>query len=272
MRITTSPKPCIGLIIFISFLLLTSVESVAQNEVAIGSGTTKSNAILWLNGNGSQGLILPMVTNKSAVITPDKGMVVYDDSDNKVWYRSNSAWVEVGSGTGASTANLNLLLQGNQLQLRDGTTVLNSANIASGTQANGSFLVFNGGSWQYATLSGDVTGANGALQVNGLKGKTIATLPATTQALVYDPSANSGAGGWSFQALTTGATVPILTNGQLITGNGTTNTATTITGDATLFRRHANNQQQCDYHHKDQRECYRRNEACRQCSYYSKNQ
>ena len=234
MRITTSSKPCIGLIIFISFLLLTSFEAAAQNEVAIGSGTTKSNAILWLNGNGSQGLILPVVTNKSTVSNPDKGMVVYDDSDNKVWYRSNSAWVEVGSGTGASTANLNLLLQGNQLQLRDGTTVQSTVNIAGGTQSNGAFLVFTGGSWQYATLSGDVTGANAALQVNGIKGKTITTLPATAQALVYDPTANGGAGGWVFQALTTGTTVPTLNNGQLLTGNGTTNSATTITGDATL--------------------------------------
>ena len=177
---------------------------------------------------------MPVVTNKSAVTNPDKGMVVYDNSDNKVWYRSNSGWVEVGSGTGASTANLNLLLQGNQLQLRDGSTVQSTVNIAGGTQSNGAFLVFTGGSWQYATLSGDVTGANGALQVNGIKGKTMATLPATTQALVYDPSANAGAGGWSFQALTTGATIPTLNNGQLLTGNGTTNTATTITGDATL--------------------------------------
>ena len=229
----TNPKTHKGLIALFLMALLFSFEAVAQNEVAIGSATTKSNAILWLNGNGSQGLILPVVTNKSAVSNPDKGMVVYDDSDNKVWYRSNSAWVEVGSGTGATTTNLNLLLQGNQLQLRDGTTVQSTVNIAAGTQTNGAFLVFTGGSWQYATLSGDVTGANGALVVNGIKGKTIATLPATTQALVYDPSANAGAGGWSFQALT-GTAVPTLNNGQLLTGNGTTNTATTITGDATL--------------------------------------
>nr|MCU0358938.1 hypothetical protein [Cyclobacteriaceae bacterium] len=47
-------------------LPLTHLDLKAQNEVAIGSATTKANAILWLNGNGSQGLILPVVTNKSA--------------------------------------------------------------------------------------------------------------------------------------------------------------------------------------------------------------
>jgi hypothetical protein len=153
----------------VAVLLLISLslfDLKAQNEVAIGSSTTKANAILWLNGNGSQGLILPVVTNKSAVSNPDAGMIVYDNSDNKVWYRNNSTWVEVGGGsTGGSNENLNLQLTGNQLSLRDGSTVLNSVNIAGGTQANGAFLVFQGGSWQFASLSGDVTGTNGTITI-----------------------------------------------------------------------------------------------------------
>ncbi len=48
MRITTSSKPCIGLISLISFWLIPSIESVTQKEVAIGSATTKSNAILGI--------------------------------------------------------------------------------------------------------------------------------------------------------------------------------------------------------------------------------
>jgi hypothetical protein len=200
MATITAGKP-VRVSIALACILFFSIQAWAQNEVAIGSASTKSNAILWLNGNGSQGLILPVVTNKSSVVNPDKGMIVYDDSDNKVWYRNNSAWVEVGAGGGASLDNLNLLIQGNQLQLRDGTTVLGSENIAGGTQANGAFLVFQDGSWQFATLGGDVTGANGALQVTGLRGKPIATLPATAQVLAYDPAANSGNGGWEFRSL-----------------------------------------------------------------------
>ena len=90
---------CFATILFVA----AHTSLFSQNEVAIGSSTTQSNAILWLNGNGSQGLILPIVTNKTAVSNPDKGMVVYDDSDNKVWYRSGSAWVEVGGGATSST-------------------------------------------------------------------------------------------------------------------------------------------------------------------------
>ena len=211
-----------GLILLL--LILGAVPQVrAQNEVAIGSATTKSNAILWLNGNGSQGLILPVVTGKGAVSSPDKGMIVYDDSDGKVWYRTASAWVEVGGGSGGSVTNLNLELQGNQLQLRDGTTVLNSVALASGTQGNGSFMVFQGGAWQYATLSGDVTGLNSALLVGGIKGKTIANLPASTQVLAYDPSANSGSGGWVFQPAAAGGGVTNVTGtAPVVVANGTT--------------------------------------------------
>ena len=174
-------------------------ESWAQNEVAIGSATTKPNAILWLNGNGSQGLILPTVTNKSAVSSPDEGMIVYDNSDKKLWYRNNSAWVEVGGGSGGG-GTFHLEVSGNLLRLLSapGGTLLASTNIAGGTQTNGSFLVFESGAWRFATLSGDITGTNGNLQ---LKGKAMANLPASTQVLAYDPTANSGNGGWVFQAV-----------------------------------------------------------------------
>jgi hypothetical protein len=217
-------------VLCVAAFTLLAISANAQNEVAIGSATTKSNAILWLNGNGSQGLILPTVSNKTSVSNPDKGMIVYDNSDNKVWYRNDNAWVEVGGAAGGGdNATLNLLLQGNQLQLRDGTTILNSFNIAAGTQANGSFLVFQGGSWQFGQLT-DATGTGTAFQVTGLRGKSLATLPATSQALVYDPAANSGNGGWIFQSVT----LPTLANGQILTGNSTTNSATTLAGDATL--------------------------------------
>jgi trimeric autotransporter adhesin len=217
------------LCLFTSFLiLLIAFAANAQNEVAIGSSTTKSNAILWLNGNGSQGLILPVVTNKSSVANPDKGMIVYDESDNKVWYRNTSIWIEVGGGgtSGGSNETLNLQLTGNQMQLRDGTDVLSTITIAGGTSTNGGFMVFTGGSWQFAQLSGDVTGTNGALTVDRIRGKNIAALPTNTQALVYDPAANSGNGGWTFQALTSGGTVTSISGTAPLTVTNPTTTPT----------------------------------------------
>jgi hypothetical protein len=217
-----------GILFIILISLITSMNSIvkAQNEVAIGSTTTKSNAILWLNGNGSQGLILPVVTSKSAVSNPDKGMIVYDDSDNKVWYRSNNAWVEVGGGSSnGSNDNLNLNVQGNQLLLRDGTTVLSSVAIATGTQTTDAFMVFQNGAWQFASIN-DISRSGGNLQVTGIRGKSVATLPATTQGLVYDPGANSGNGGWTFQPLSGASGVTSISGTTPVTVTNPTTTPT----------------------------------------------
>jgi hypothetical protein len=235
-------KTTTKLIMAFAFISLIHPKLHAQNEVAIGSATTKSNAILWLNGNGSQGLILPVVTNKTAVANPDQGMIVYDNSDNKVWYRNNSTWVEVGGGSsGGSNENLNLQLSGNQLSLRDGSTVLNTVTIAGGTQANGAFLVFQGGSWQFATLSGDVTGANGALTIanNAVNSAKIADASITgadiaNNTITADKLAASGATvnqvlqwngtNWIPVTLSTGGTVTTVTGTSPVTVTNPTTT------------------------------------------------
>lgn len=201
-------------ILFIFFAALSiHITSTAQNEVAIGSASTKPKAILWLNGNGGQGLLLPAMTTAQRNSmglnnTDERGMVVFDNQVNAVFYWSGSSWIEVGGGSGGS-GTFHLEVSGNLLRLltAPGGTLLASTNIAGGTQSNGAFLVFESGAWRYTTLSGDVVGANGNLQVTGLRGKTMANLPATAQVLVYDPAANSGNGGWVFQAVAGGGSV-----------------------------------------------------------------
>lgn len=84
--------------IVLSLLLLLFYHVHAQQTVAIGSATTKSNAILWLNGNGAQALIIP-IGNKDAVPSPEKGMVIYNDSDGKVYYHNGTTWSQVGGGS-----------------------------------------------------------------------------------------------------------------------------------------------------------------------------
>ena len=209
-----------------AFALLAYTGSMAQNEVAIGSASTKSNAILWLNGNGSQGLILPVVTNRNAVSNPDKGMIVYDDSDGKLYYRNSDLWIEAGGGGGTSTNGLRLSINGNNLSLFAGNQELSAVPLADGTQASGSFLVFQGGAWKYGTLSGDVTGTASTTQVVAIKGRPVANLPSTLQALVYDPAANSGNGGWAFQSVAGGGTVSSVSGTAPITVNNGTTTPT----------------------------------------------
>ncbi|MFZ6010679.1 MAG: beta strand repeat-containing protein [Bacteroidota bacterium] len=88
------------LLIFVLVTLLHHAQ--AQQSVTIGSNTTKANAVLWLNGNGSQGLLLPVADKDSFNPGGEAGMMIYDSGDKKVYYWDGSAWIAAAGG-GAST-------------------------------------------------------------------------------------------------------------------------------------------------------------------------
>jgi hypothetical protein len=130
----------------------------AQQSVSIGTTTIKTNAVLYLSSAGkNQGLIIPIVSNRGSV-TGEAGMVVYDESDNKLYYRNNSAWVEISGAGGAIT------LGGD---LSGTTTTANVARIqgkivSAAAPADGQILKFVAAS-QTWTLSTD----NGAVYTAG---------------------------------------------------------------------------------------------------------
>ncbi|MFN5168546.1 MAG: hypothetical protein ACK5DD_02905 [Cyclobacteriaceae bacterium] len=66
-------------------LSLTRQLAAQNNSVAIGSSTPQQNAVLLLVGDGTQGLVIPTVTNRTAVSGPSKGVVVFDDSDDRIY-------------------------------------------------------------------------------------------------------------------------------------------------------------------------------------------
>jgi hypothetical protein len=189
---------------FLTFLLAISVITLkAQQSVSIGTTTVNNKAVLFLSSpGGNQGLIIPVVSNKSAVgaATNEKGMIVFDDSDKKLYCHNGSGWVEVSTGTG-SGGTYTMVLSGTSIQLMNGATVASTV-----------------------PLGNDFLNTAGTLTVNGLKGKTIPALPVTTQALVYNGTA------WVFQPISagTGDITSVNTNA----GSGLTGGATT--GDATL--------------------------------------
>jgi len=223
MFVQTTPK-FVGFTLTVSFFLLVSFSALAQNEVAIGSATTKPNAILWLNGNGSQGLLLPVVTNKSAVSNPEKGMFIYDDSDSKVWYWNSSAWVEAGgSGTGSGTVTTVtgtspvVVTNPNttpEISLADGG--ITNAKLANDaiTSAKIQDATITGSDISNTTISVDKLAQSGALSGQVLKWNGTNWVPQNDDAGV--------------------GSVPTLSNGQLLIGNGTTNSAAVVSGDATL--------------------------------------
>lgn len=165
--------------VFITLNLSLAHRLAAQNNaVAIGSATPQQNAVLLLVGDGTQGLVIPTVTNRTAVSGPGKGMVVFDDSDDRIYYHDGTNWVGVG-GSGAALIEI----VGNNLRIGSGTS--NQTNIALNFSASArGFLYWDGTNWVQAQF----------------------TLPATTQALVYNPGTSS----WGFQPISGGGGITTL--------------------------------------------------------------
>ncbi|HYG18555.1 MAG TPA: hypothetical protein VD816_06480, partial [Ohtaekwangia sp.] len=89
----------LALTILVTFALFT--PGFAQQTVSIGDTQTKSNAVLYLKGNNSQGLIIPIVSSLGAF--GESGMLVFNSSDKKLYYHNGTAWAEAGGGTGGGT-------------------------------------------------------------------------------------------------------------------------------------------------------------------------
>jgi hypothetical protein len=105
--------------IFVSFTLALGTAVQAQQSVAIGDTQTKSSAVLYLKAvNGNQGLIIPVVTTRNSIAGSgaEAGMLVFDKSDNKLYYHNGSGWTEAGGSGGGTavtlTAGQNIVITG----------------------------------------------------------------------------------------------------------------------------------------------------------------
>lgn len=96
-------------LMFILIMIVFGLNSYAQQTVSIGDTQTKANAVLYLKATSSnQGLIIPIVTSRNSIASPgaEAGMLVFDKSDNKLYYHNGAAWVEAGGSSGGSNVNL----------------------------------------------------------------------------------------------------------------------------------------------------------------------
>lgn len=116
-------------------------DAKAQNSVVIGGNSPDPNAVLLLIGNGSQGLVIPITSDPTAM-QKVQGMIVFNKSDNKVYYCDGSAW-KVATG-GGSSATQTLSISGNTLAISDG----NNVTIASSAPTQpGQILMWDGAKW-----------------------------------------------------------------------------------------------------------------------------
>lgn len=181
---------------FSSFILATGQVAIGTNPLTPPS--PDASAVLLLQGNGSQGLIVPIVTTLGAF--GKQGMVVFNSTTNTMHYHNGTSWVTVGSGGGSNL----IQISGNTITLGVGAS---SVNLATGfsNSARG-FLYWNGTNWVQAQF----------------------TLPSTTQALVYDPATST----FGFQPLAAGGGISTLSaSGTYLSVTNPTGPTTTITAN-----------------------------------------
>lgn len=88
-------------------LVFISVTGLVKAQVTVGANTAPpAGAMLEIKSNGSKGILLPRVTDTTAVTNPVQGLQVYATNDNKVYVYSNKWQQLLSDGTG-------WLLQGN---------------------------------------------------------------------------------------------------------------------------------------------------------------
>ncbi|MBL0357262.1 MAG: tail fiber domain-containing protein [Chitinophagaceae bacterium] len=70
-----------------------------NGNVGIGTSYPNASAALEINSN-SKGLLLPRVTDTSAVPNPAKGLIIYATAKNKMYYYDGSRWQQTMAGGG----------------------------------------------------------------------------------------------------------------------------------------------------------------------------
>lgn len=136
----TKPLPRTGVIAFFVFVLLYDGHLYAQQTVSIGTTNTNANAVLWLEGNGQQGFIIPKTSNP-ANVPKVQGMMVYNTADSKVYYCDGTNWTPVSGGTATAQT---LTLTGNTLSISGGNSVALAGTAPTGS---GQLLMWNGTQW-----------------------------------------------------------------------------------------------------------------------------
>ena len=94
-------------LVVLALILLPFFKTAAQ--VGIGTTTPSPNAVLELKSPGNnQGFLVPRLTTAertamNTLTAEDKGMLVFDSTDNKFYYWSGSTWIVIEDSVGTGT-------------------------------------------------------------------------------------------------------------------------------------------------------------------------
>ncbi|PSL43073.1 hypothetical protein CLV51_10967 [Chitinophaga niastensis] len=153
---------------------------VNAKGVAIGTAVMANNNVaLQVDGSNSS-ILIPRITDTTAITTPLNGMIVYNSNNNKFYVRQNGVWVTfASSSTGAAVTSL-LAAAGGSAPNSNGFSLspvsgtgdvtitlqpadaINPGLITTAAQTFGGNKTFNGNTIFTGTLT-----ANGASSFNG---------------------------------------------------------------------------------------------------------
>jgi hypothetical protein len=148
-------KIILGLILLQSFFV-----AYSQQSVSIGDTQIKANAVLYLKGSGSQGLIIPVVASNGAFGEP--GMVIFNSADKKLYYHNGMGWIDASGSSfieldgiiGNEVSQINSARGG--LEITGAGTTANplSIGLIQGT-VDGQILQWNNSTkkWELKTIS-----------------------------------------------------------------------------------------------------------------------
>ncbi|MBK6365474.1 MAG: hypothetical protein IPF52_19140 [Saprospiraceae bacterium] len=123
-------------IILLLICIVSSIASFGQNNnVGIGTNTPDPSAILELSST-NQGLRLTRVPNTSAIANPVNGLLIFSESDQKLYYYNGTTWkellnTELDPEINATTTDV--IPRWNGSALVDGTIQDNATNVGIGT-------------------------------------------------------------------------------------------------------------------------------------------
>ncbi len=132
--------------VFLVALFIYNIHLNAQNNVGIGTTTPDVNAILELSST-TKGLLVPRLTTvQRTAMNPSltgtqKGLLVFDTTDNVFYFWDGSAWTQIGAGSAPACVTLDEAYNcggngmGRTINANYGTLQINLSNTSVNTEA-----------------------------------------------------------------------------------------------------------------------------------------
>jgi hypothetical protein len=84
-----------------------ALTAFAQNNVGIGTASPAASAALDITST-TKGLLIPRMTSaeRTAIVSPAKGLMVFDNNSSTYWFYNGSAWTEMTGGSSGGNFSL----------------------------------------------------------------------------------------------------------------------------------------------------------------------